>query len=143
MRVCVKLYPFAAAAFFVAVAEFWVGAPAAEAACGDYVHLRGNPEGVDMTVTDHAAGSPADMNATGTTHDAPAPPCQGPHCRGQSPAPDLPVPVTYSSGPDEKALITELASAALDRAVLVPASTDAPRSDCSGGRLERPPRKSS
>src|SRR5262245_51304523 len=100
LRVCVK-FPVAVAVLAALGAALWIGPSSAQAACGDYVHLGGGIE-LDKPAS-HSAGLDAPEHSAWQSQIPLVPPCDGPNCRRQAPAPELPVPVSPTSGPDHKA----------------------------------------
>lgn len=139
-RFTVRLFSIFGLAFVVALQTGPTGSTDVYGACGDYVHLGRHTE-----PSHSAAGGDetADLEMAERERQPIAPPCHGPTCRSEAPAPTAPAPVRNSNGPDQNALLASavpelpVARQRISFAVIVVPD------EWSRLRLERPPRRRS
>lgn len=136
-RFSVRQFSLFGLAFVLALHIVPTGSTAAYGACGDYVHLGRHAEPPDSAASHN---NMADLESTEWARQPVVPPCHGPTCRSEDPAPTVPLPVQNSGGPDQKAwLKPEMAPAPVVRR-RVSFATIAVPDILPDLRIERPPR---
>ncbi|MBI3863165.1 MAG: hypothetical protein HY290_14840 [Planctomycetia bacterium] len=116
------------------------GLPAAQAGCGDYVHLRG-PGSHDLIAVGTVLTSTHSM-PRGRHRDNNAP-CDGPHCRQQPASPGMPVPAPGPVPPQQAACLIQIAAQAAYSSTGAVSDGDRVPRERTATRIERPPRDDS
>lgn len=110
-----------------------------QAACGDYVHLRGSHA---PTLADE--GTPSALTDVGALkYLPPERKCHGPLCRSEGPQPPAPAPVPPAPAAEDWASLTASERNAADGSRNMPTESKREVARGHAGRVDRPPRAGS